>query len=292
MASIQLYFKPRPISRKYGHSKYLPFKWPFDSKYGPFFADYGTIPSDATEVYTIQSSALVTSLSTFYNKLIPGLDAKVPNPNKFHRSEWSGLLQLAVAKADSSFCFQLECEDHIVRLAKGNRAPPPPPTDMRIIDLSPEWYNIVYSTHIRGNVELRDKSRDTELELFVWVYMFYVADDRAEIWRGFRQEMYQLTKFFFSARLPSAYAKSPGLFDLVSSRAYTAASAFASALAVKPSANENEPPLLSLPSSNGLSSTDSTSFSHAGDSSDEADLSALNRPSRRRNFVVVDSVNV
>ncbi|PBK71217.1 hypothetical protein ARMSODRAFT_954986 [Armillaria solidipes] len=196
MASIQLYFKPRPISRKYGHSKYLPFKWPFDSKYGPFFADYGTIPSDATEVYTIQSSALVMSLSTFYNELIPGLDAKVPDPNKFPRSEWGRLLQLATAKADSSFCFQLECEDHIVRLAKGNRAPPPPPTDMRIIDLSPEWYNIVYSTHIRGDVELRDKSRDTELELFVWVYMFYVADDRTEIWRGFRQEMYQLTTFF------------------------------------------------------------------------------------------------
>ncbi|KAK0443568.1 hypothetical protein EV421DRAFT_1946981 [Armillaria borealis] len=269
MASIQLYFKPRPISRKYGHSKYLPFKWPFDSKYGPFFADYGIIPSDATEVYTIQSSALVTSLSTFYNELIPGLDAKVPNPNKFHRSEWSGLLQLAVAKADSSFCFQLECEDHIVRLAKGSRAPPPPPTDMRIIDLSPEWYNIVYSTHIRGDVELRDKSRDTELELFVWVYMFYVADDRTEIWRGFRQEMYQLTKFFFPARLPFSYAESP--------------------VAAEPPANENEPPLLSLPSSHGLSSMDSTSFSHAGD---EVDLSALNRPSRRRNFVVADSVDV
>lgn len=29
-------------------------------------------------------------------------------------------------------------------------------------------------------------------------------DTAIEIWRGFRQEMYQLTKFFFPARLPSA----------------------------------------------------------------------------------------
>ncbi|KAK0235424.1 hypothetical protein EDD85DRAFT_954975 [Armillaria nabsnona] len=290
MPDIQIYLKPRPISRKYDHSRYLPFKWPFDSEYGPFFVDYGTIPSNATEVYPIQSSALATSLSTFYNELIPSLDAEVPDPNKFHRSEWGDLLQLAVEKADSLFCFQLECEDHIVGLAKGNHAPPPPPTSMRIIDLSPEWYNIVYSTLVQGDVELRSESRDSELELFVWAYMFCVADDRAEIWRGFRQEMYQLTKFFFPARLPSAssYAESHGLFNLVSRGVLTAASAIASAFTVETSADENEPPVLSPSSSNGSSSTDSTSSSHAGDSGDGVNLALLRRPFRRRNLVVAD----
>ncbi|PBK83979.1 hypothetical protein ARMGADRAFT_1088956 [Armillaria gallica] len=266
MAGIRIYLKPRPVSRRYSHSKYLPFKWPFASEYGPFFADYGTMPPDATEVYPI-----VRSLSTFYNELIPGLDAEVPDPNKFPRSEWPGLLQLAVEKADSSFCFQLECEDHIVRLAKGNRAPPPPPTDMRVIDLSPEWYNIVYSTHIRGDVELRDKSRDAEVELFVWVYMFYVADDLAEIWRGFRQEMYQLTKFFFSCSFT--------LCLLLCRKSWFVQLA-----------DENELPLLSLPSSNGLSSTDSTSSSQVGDLDDEYTNSS--GPLRRRNLIVAGSVNL
>ena len=93
MASVQIYLKPRPVSPVYGHSNYLPFKCPSDFEYGPFFADYGTIPSDAAEVYTLQSSALATSLSTFYSQLIPSLDAEVPDPNKFRRSTWSGLLQ-------------------------------------------------------------------------------------------------------------------------------------------------------------------------------------------------------
>ncbi|PBK83983.1 hypothetical protein ARMGADRAFT_1018879 [Armillaria gallica] len=69
-----------------------------------------------------QSPALASSLSTFYNELIPSLDTGVPDPNKFHRSTWSGLLQHVVAKAGSSFYFQLEYENHIVRFVKGDRA--------------------------------------------------------------------------------------------------------------------------------------------------------------------------
>ncbi len=70
----------------YGHSNYLSFKWPFDFKYGPFFLDYGPIPSDATEVYTVQSSALATSLSMLYDDLIHRLDVEVPFPNRLPRS--------------------------------------------------------------------------------------------------------------------------------------------------------------------------------------------------------------
>ncbi|KAK0235435.1 hypothetical protein EDD85DRAFT_968377 [Armillaria nabsnona] len=289
MGSFQIYLKPRPVSPVYGHSNYLPFKCPSDFEYGPFFADYGTIPSDATEVYTLQSSALAASLSTFYSQLIPSLDAEVPDPNKCHRSGWRGLLQLAVAKTRSSFHFQLECEDHIVRLVKGDSAPAPPPTSKRSEDFSPEWYKIVYPTLLRGDVELRDvESRDTELELFVWAHMFQVADERSRIWLSFRQEMYELTKLFFAVRLPSSYAESPGLINFVSSKILSAASAMASAFAT----NENEPSLFSPSSSNGPRSTDSMSCSHADYPGDEASLSALNRPFRRRNLVVADSVDV
>ncbi|PBK81691.1 hypothetical protein ARMGADRAFT_772229 [Armillaria gallica] len=208
VASVQFHLKPRPISPTLGHSNYLPFKWPFEFKYTPFCAVHGPIPSNATEPYTVRSTpALPASLSKLYNDILPSLDAEAPDPNKLPRSAWPGLLQLAIAKANSSFHFQLECEDHIVQLVKGDRAPAPPPPNERAKEFSPEWYDIVYSTLLRGDVELCDESRDTELELFVWAYMFHVADDRGIIWRSFRQEMYQLTKFFFAASLPSSYGQ-------------------------------------------------------------------------------------
>ncbi len=126
--------KPWPVSPMYGHSNYLPFKCPSDFEYRPFFADYGMIP----EVYTLQSSALATSLSTFYSQFIPSLDVEVPDPNKLPRSAWPSLLQLAIAKANSSFHFQLECEDHIVQLIKGDSVPAPPPASEQAKEFSPE----------------------------------------------------------------------------------------------------------------------------------------------------------
>ncbi len=222
---MQVYLKPRPISRKFGHSNYLTFKYPFD-KYRPFFAGCGTIPSDATEVYTVRpSSPLSASLAKLYNELLPSFDAEVPDPNRLPRSAWHGILQLAVTKVDSSFFFQLECEDHIVRLVKGDRAPAPPPSSRRTAELSPEWYNIVYGTLLRGEVEVRDESWDTELELFIWAYLYSEANEQvrkwvlvtssliiltpllADIWRGLRGEMYKPTKPFFAAHLPSAYSQ-------------------------------------------------------------------------------------
>ncbi|KAK0235431.1 hypothetical protein EDD85DRAFT_792267 [Armillaria nabsnona] len=251
VASVQFYLKPRPISPTLGHSNYLPFKWPFEFKYTPFCVDHGPIPSDATEVYTVRSTtpALPASLSKICNEILPSLDTEVPDPNKLPRSAWPGLLQLAIAKANSSFHFQLECEDHIVQLVKGDSAPAPPRPSERAKEFSPEWYNIVYSTLLRGDVELRDESRDTELELFVWAYMFHVADDRG--------------------------TETPGLLNSVSSKVSTAASAIASAFTAGTLVEENEPP---PSSSNRLSATDAPS--HAGNSGEEASLSAPNYPIR------------
>ncbi|KAK0235265.1 hypothetical protein EDD85DRAFT_70993 [Armillaria nabsnona] len=271
---MQVYIKPRPISHKYGHSNYLTFKYPFDINYGPFFVDYGTIPSDATKVYTVRpSSPLSASLSKLYNELLPSFDADVPDPNKFPRSAWHGILQLAVAKVDSSFFFQLECEDHIVRLVKGDCAPAPPPTSRRTADLSPEWYNVVYGTLLRGEVEVCDESWDTELELFIWAYLYSEANEQVHIWRGLRREMLQLTRPFFAAHLPSAYTDNSGLLK--------AASAIVSVFAIKTpidltpsSMDENKPPLL-CPSS---------SSSHAGDV--DTDDDNRDRPFRRRNRIV------
>ncbi|KAK0430009.1 hypothetical protein EV421DRAFT_1861496 [Armillaria borealis] len=200
-------------------------------------------------------------------------DAEVPDPNKLPRSKWGGLLQLAVAKVDSSFYFQLECEDHIVRLVKGDRAPAPPPTSRRTADLSPEWYKIVYSTLLRGEVEVRD---DADLELFVWAYLYSEANERVHIWRGLRAEMIQLTRPFFAAHLPSAYTDNSGLLKAASA----IASVFATKTPVEPppltpsSMDENKPPLL-CPSS---------SSSHTGDV--DSDDDNRDRPFRRRKHIV------
>ncbi len=63
----------------------------------------------------------------------------------------------------------------------------------------------------------------TELELFIWAYLYSEANEQvrkwvlvtssliiltpllADIWRGLRGEMYKPTKPFFAAHLPSAY---------------------------------------------------------------------------------------
>ncbi|PBK71216.1 hypothetical protein ARMSODRAFT_1017134 [Armillaria solidipes] len=274
-----IYLKPRPISPMYGHSNYLPFYWRLCCKYGPFFANYETIPCHATEVYTIHSPALSAALSTLFNDLIPNLSVEVPDPSKFDRSAWPDLLELARTKISFSLDLRILCKDHGVRLSLGDRAPVPPPRNMRGPWWSPEWYKLVLSIRGRGDVELRDE-RDTELELFVWVYMQHTIDKWAVIWRFFYVETLKLTDPIAPARLPSCYTESPGLFNFLSSKA---ASALASVFTAETSASDNDPPLLSPFSSNG-------SCSHVGDLDDEDTNSS--GPLRRRNLIVAGSVNL
>ncbi|PBK71156.1 hypothetical protein ARMSODRAFT_1003001 [Armillaria solidipes] len=290
MADVKIYLKPRPTSRIHDHSNYLPFKWKDYCKYGPFFADYGAVPSDATEVHTLQSPALSTALSALYNVSIPSLDTEIPDPNKSGVAAWPDLLKLAITKVDLSLDSRIESENHIVQLSQGDCAPAPPPRNMRAPAFSPEWYKIVFSTMDRGDVELRDESRDTELELFVWVYIQKTMDRYTDIWRHFRREMHKLTDPIAPARLPSGHVDSPGLFTLLRRKALTAASAFASTFIADASVDDTAPPLLPSSSNNESSATDSTSSFHAGDLDDDATMSALNHPFeplRRRKRIII-----
>ncbi|KAK0217152.1 hypothetical protein IW262DRAFT_1396081 [Armillaria fumosa] len=280
MVDVKIYLKPRPTSLVHGHSNYLPFKRDYYCKYGPFFANYGTVPSDATEVHTLQSPGLSTALSALYNVLIPSLDVEVPDPNKSKLSAWLSLLELANIKVDLALDSRIECENHIVQLSQGDHAPAPPPRNMRAPVFSPEWYKIVFSTMGRGDVELRDVSRDTELELFVWVYMQKTIDRYTDIWRHFRREMYKLTDPVAPARLPSGHVDSPGLFIYLGRKALTAASAFASTFIADASVDTALPLLLSSPN-NEPSATDSTSSFDTDDLDDDANMSAPDRPFER-----------
>ncbi|KAK0495458.1 hypothetical protein EDD18DRAFT_1391899 [Armillaria luteobubalina] len=284
MADLKIYFKPRPISPTHGHSNYLPFHSRSYCQYGPFFTDYETIPCDATEVYTIHSRALSAALSTLFNDFIPSLSVEVPDPSKFDRSAWPDLLELAWAKVSFSLGLRIPCEDHAVLLFLGDRAPVPPPRELRGPRWSPEWYELVVSIRGRGDVALQDESLNTELELFVWVYIQHTIDKWASIWRYFYVEMLKLTDPVAPARLPSCYTESSSLFDLLSNKALAAASALASVFTVE--ASNSRPSLLSPSSSNGSSVTDSTSYSHDDDLDDE-DVKSSGLL-RRRNLVVAN----
>ncbi|KAK0467731.1 uncharacterized protein EV420DRAFT_1634995 [Desarmillaria tabescens] len=177
MSDVKVYLKPRPISATYGHSKLytkLSIYHPNDAqnssfKYGPFLADYGAVPSDATEEYTIRSPSLSAHLALFHNELLPSLQANIPNPNKTSRSCWPSLLQLARSKLAGIVDFRLECETHIVRLCKGNSAPDPPTEPS--FNTTCWWYRLVFSILSRDDRELRDND-DTEIQILVWAYMY------------------------------------------------------------------------------------------------------------------------
>ncbi|SJL03916.1 uncharacterized protein ARMOST_07273 [Armillaria ostoyae] len=311
MAIIQMYLKPRPVSAVYGHSDYLLFGRLFNCEYGPFFAGYGPIPSDATQVYTFRSSALAASLSTFFNELIPSLEANVPDPHRFVRSAWPALHQLAVAQVDSWTDFRIKCENHLVQLTQGDHPPAPPPRNMRAWDSSPEWYNAVYSVLLWDAVELHgDEYQDTYLELFVWVYMYRAARQRTRIWRSLRQEMNMLVAAPAPAPLHSSwqwhhcfgfFPSYSGLLNLISSKALVAASALASIFTIE----SNGALALSLSSSIESLVTDSTS-SHPDNVSNGSSMSSshagvlidtnVNSPQclfRRRNPIMVsDSLDL
>ncbi|KAK0237769.1 hypothetical protein EDD85DRAFT_789896 [Armillaria nabsnona] len=115
--STEIYLKPRPISSILGHSNYLPFQWHPDFKYGPFFnAGYGTIPSDATEVYTIHSPDLSAGIAAFHNELIPSLQDESPDPDKASRSLWPNIYEFVIAKLKPVTQFLRDSKDRVNRL--------------------------------------------------------------------------------------------------------------------------------------------------------------------------------
>ncbi|KAK0473511.1 hypothetical protein EDD18DRAFT_1401604 [Armillaria luteobubalina] len=282
MAYVKIYLKPRPTSLIHGHSNYLPFKQDYYCEYGPFFADYGAVPSDATQVHTLQSPGLSTALSVLYNVLIPSLDVEVPDPNKSDLSAWLSLRELANVKVTLAFDSRIKSENHIVQLSQGDRAPAPPPRKTRAPVFSPEWYEIVFSTMDRGDVELHDVSRDTELELFIWVYIHKTIDEYAEIWRNFRREMRKLTDPVAPARLPSGHVDSPGLLIYLGRKALTAVAAFSSSFIADASVNDTAPPL--LPSS---STESSTTYSTSSFDTDDLTPDRQFEPLRRRKRMIL-----
>ncbi len=164
MSEVKIYLKPRPV---YGHANYIPFQWHPDFKYGPFFAGYGTIPSDATEEYTIHSPNLFAGIAAFINNLVPSLQTEVP---EITRSLWYGLVELERTIMRPVARFLYESQSHVNRLYTGDHTPFPLPTELRT---DSEWDDLFFSILARGDVELRDD--DTELEIFVWAYMHYMV---------------------------------------------------------------------------------------------------------------------
>ncbi|KAK0452557.1 hypothetical protein EV421DRAFT_1769605 [Armillaria borealis] len=183
MSDVQIYLKPRPISSVYGHSNYLPFQWNPDFKYGPFFAGYGTIPSDATEVYIIHSPDLSAGIAAFHNELIPSLQDEPPDPEKASRSSWPNIYELGIAKLKPVTQFLQDSEDHINQLYYAPFSPPLQAED------GPEWHKLFFSILARRDVEFCHG--DNELEIFVWAYLHYMVFYVSLPWNRLGKEMYR-----------------------------------------------------------------------------------------------------
>ncbi|PBK79502.1 hypothetical protein ARMGADRAFT_1172364 [Armillaria gallica] len=159
MSEVKIYLKPRPV---YGHANYLPFQWHPDFKYGPFFAGYGTIPSDATEY-------LQTEVPEITRALLPSLV-------ELERTEMRPLAR-----------FVCESQSHANRLYTGDHTPFLLPTELRT---DSEWDDLFFSILARGDVELRDDN--TELEISVWAYMHYMVFYFCIPWLKFQRDLRHL----------------------------------------------------------------------------------------------------
>ncbi|KAK0452482.1 hypothetical protein EV421DRAFT_904000 [Armillaria borealis] len=178
MSEVKIYLKPRPVSSVYGHASYLPFQWHPDFKYGPFFAGYGTIPSDATEEYTIHSPDLFTGIAAFHNELIPSFQAEVPEITLL---QWRSLVELQETIMGPVARFILQSQNHVNRLY--HTLFPQLRTDAKRDEL-------YFSILARGDVELReDVDVDTKVEIFVWAYMHYMVYYSCLPWYKFQKDL-------------------------------------------------------------------------------------------------------
>ncbi|KAK0467738.1 uncharacterized protein EV420DRAFT_1635001 [Desarmillaria tabescens] len=265
MADVKIYLKPRPISALYGHCNYIPniyipYKRCSEFKYGPFLADYGAVPSDATEEYTIHSPSLSAQLAVFHNETLPSLQADIPNPNKTSRSSWSSLLELARSKLAGIVDFRTDAPD--------------PLTDSSF-NTARWWYRLVFSILSRDDRELRDND-DTEVQILVSAYMYDAIFSLSVIWANFREEMLQLTDPVSPAYLPSGYGNNSGFLTLLSTQVYTIVPALYPA---DTTSNHD----YNSPLSQSSDTVDFPSISHTGDGLTDKTSFRL----RRRNYVTI-----
>ncbi|KAK0495440.1 hypothetical protein EDD18DRAFT_1463320 [Armillaria luteobubalina] len=249
MADVKSYLKPRPPSLVPGHSNWLPFK-------RSYYCD------------------LSTALSALYNVLIPSLDVEVPDPNKSDLSVWLSLRELANVKTDLALDKRMKIT--LFNSPKATMRPLPHP-EICVHRCSPEWYEIVFSTMDRGDVELRDIG--TPASRFGDDIIVY-PNTAIDIWRHFRREMYKLTDPVSPARLPSGHVDSPGLFNYLGRKALMAASAFASTFIADASVDDSAPLLFPSSPNHEPLATDSTSSFDIDDLAPDRPFEPLRRRKR------------
>ncbi|KAK0459255.1 uncharacterized protein EV420DRAFT_310896 [Desarmillaria tabescens] len=127
MDDIKLYLKPRPVHPKFGDRPWMLLN--SDFPYGPFCSAWGTIPPDATEVYTIHSHSLTAALTKLEeilpklrksNTEISRIQASAPT-SPFRAMFWDGF-EIVIPAQD----FLADCQYQTVKLVYGDKTPPKP----------------------------------------------------------------------------------------------------------------------------------------------------------------------
>ncbi|KAK0459251.1 uncharacterized protein EV420DRAFT_310780 [Desarmillaria tabescens] len=167
MDDIKLYLKPRPAHPKFGDRPWMLLNPDFP--YGPFCSAWGTIPSDATEVYTIHSHSLTAALTKLEeilpklrksNTEISRIQASAPT-SPFHAIFWDGFRNVAPAQV-----FLADCQYQTVKLVYGDKTPPKPARYRNNPEHAPEFWKLMEDAifPLRQDVELIE----LDLQRLLW----------------------------------------------------------------------------------------------------------------------------
>ncbi|SJK98102.1 uncharacterized protein ARMOST_01359 [Armillaria ostoyae] len=120
-----LYLKPHPAHPKFGDRPWMLLNPDFP--YGPFCSAWGTIPPDATEVYTIHSPILAAVLTKLQVEILPVLCElnieilRIRATAVFSVVPWEGFDAMIPAQK-----FLADCHCETVKLVFGDKSLPPP----------------------------------------------------------------------------------------------------------------------------------------------------------------------
>ncbi|SJK98085.1 uncharacterized protein ARMOST_01342 [Armillaria ostoyae] len=175
MDDIKLYLKSRPAHPNFGDRPWILLKRDFP--YGPFCSAWGSIPPDATEVYTLHSRSLTAGLTKLQeilpklreaNTEIPRIQASA-STSPFRASFWDGFQTIRPAQD-----LLADCRYQTVKLVFGDRTPPKPSRKHNNLVHSPEFWKLVGETTFPLNRDVELVDLDIDLQRLLWTTIFLV----------------------------------------------------------------------------------------------------------------------
>ncbi|KAK0454397.1 hypothetical protein EV421DRAFT_2029482 [Armillaria borealis] len=152
MNDIKLYLKPRPAHPKFDDRPWMLLKPDFP--YGPFCSAWGTVPPDATEVYTVHSPTLAAVLTNLQVEIVPTL--RELNKDTPH------------IRATASTKFLADCHRETVKLVFGDKSSPPPSRYRKDAKHYPEFWKHMDEAAFPLHRDVELVNLDMDLQRLLW----------------------------------------------------------------------------------------------------------------------------